>query len=249
MTRTYEQSIELLTDFIEKANNAVVLTGAGVSTESGLKDFRGTNGMWNNKHIMDIACPQGMDKDYDTFLQFYRTRISDVIECNPNSTHHILAEWQSKGIVNTIITQNVDGYHRKASKGVSTIIELHGDINWCHCSRCNHEIPSMSFLEDPLCPVCKARMRPSIVMFGERLDDNAIANSVYKCINADLVIVLGSSLGVAPANQLPMLVKENGGKIAIVNKGETILDDDADLLIGDNSIGKVITDVNERLGH
>jgi NAD-dependent deacetylase len=212
-----EKQVKQLAQWMWDSSKTTILTGAGVSAESGLKTFRGVDGMWNDKNIYDIACPEGMASNPELFVEFYRWRIKEVFDHEPNMTHNIIAKLIRQGMVDAVITQNVDGYHRTSAIGGSRIIELHGDINYVDCSVCQHTEPSTRFMTDTSCPECGAMMRPSIVMFGESLDPLALSSAFGECRDSDLLIVIGSSLDVMPANMLPYQTHENGGKVALIN--------------------------------
>lgn len=210
--------IEQLVKYMQLSKHTVVLTGAGMSTESGLRDFRSTNGMWNDKNIMEIACPEGMSRNPALFNEFYKWRIKEVRKHKPNAGHHAIAEMMSEGYIQSIITQNVDGYHRELASTTDRIIELHGDIRYVDCSACEFTAPSKSFLRNTKCPICGNMMRPSIVMFGESLDELAVGNAFKEASRADLLIVIGSSLAVSPANYIPEITKAEGGRIVLINR-------------------------------
>lgn len=231
----------------------LILSGAGVSTDSGLPDFRSNNGLWNGKDPMEIASvktlrARGLDEskhDYlnriNEFHAFYRDRIREVISHNPNPAHNILADWQRKGYVERILTQNVDGYHSVA--GAKDVIELHGDITHVHCSRCGKP----EFLEKYLdgngwcehCEPFKGVLRPNIVLFGEDLPYKAAADSNRLSKKANLIIAIGTSLQVSPANIFPQNTMRRGGRFVIINRESTRMDNLADIVIN-NEIGKVL---------
>lgn len=241
----YDVVINRIVGEIKDSKHTVVLTGAGMSTESGLRDFRGTNGMWNDKEIMNIACRRGMREDPASFTEFYRWRIKEVFDHEPNDGHLILSRMMDDGFVSSIITQNVDGYHRAVAHLGSKIIELHGNINWIDCSKCEHTEPSTRFMSDTSCPKCGAMMRPSIVMFGESLDSLAVNNAFDQCESADLLIVIGSSLNVSPANRLPTVTRGYGGKVVLINRDPISIK--ADLSIIGYDAGTILNDLYKNL--
>lgn len=228
---------------IKEADKIVVLTGAGMSTQSGLKDFRGVGGMWRNKSIYDIANPNAIYSDTESFLNFYRWRIEEVLAHEPNEGHHILAKWANYGKVSHIITQNVDGYHEYSrihdpSIKESYVIPVHGDILNLHCHSCKS--PYLGTINEYLdrsqvtrCD-CGGLYRPGVILFGENLDAQLITRAYKVAGEADLIIVLGSSLKVGPANGIPLECPSE--KIIIVNHDKTFLDNIASLVIRDNIV-------------
>jgi NAD-dependent deacetylase len=238
--------IEQLVKYIRLSKYTVMLTGAGMSTESGLKDFRGINGMWNDHNIYDIACPEGMDRNPSLFTEFYRWRIKEVMRYKPNAGHHAIAEMMAEGHIQSVITQNVDGYHRELGSNLDKIIELHGDIRYVDCSVCDYTTSSKRFLKYTECPMCDNMMRPSIVMFGESLDGLAISSAFEEAKKADLLIVIGSSLAVSPANRIPSITKAGGGRIVLINK-EPIVSLEWDISITGHNAGDVLTNLYNAL--
>lgn len=218
------EKVELLAKFIRASKNMYVMTGAGMSTESGLPDFRSNGGLWHGVDpriiaSVDAIAPQRDDESleqYDMrisrFHRFYSERRFNVRSHKPNAGHEILAKWEHLGFVKGIITQNVDGYHQQASS--KNVIALHGNI-----------------LDDKFTDGIK---RPDIVLFGEDLPSFNLALEAVK--DCDFMLVLGTSLEVAPANLLPYAPLGNRGRMAIVNMTPTAMDSVADLVINDTKI-------------
>jgi NAD-dependent deacetylase len=242
----YNVTVNRIADALKQSNYTVVLTGAGMSTESGLKDFRSTGGMWNDHNIYEIARPEGMVKNPILFNDFYKWRIREVMKHKPNAGHHAIAEMVSEGRIQSIITQNVDGYHRELSSNLDKIIELHGDIRFVDCIACEFTAPSKSFLKSTMCPMCGNMMRPSIVMFGESLDELAVGNAFKEASKSALTIVIGSSLAVSPANYIPAITKAEGGKIVLINR-EPVDSLEWDISITGHNAGDVLTDLYNAL--
>jgi NAD-dependent deacetylase len=213
-----------LSDLIRQSKRVVVMTGAGMSTESGLQDFRGIRGMWKGRNPYDLASVEAMENNYEEFIKFYKWRIQERDTHKPNKGHCILAEWERKGIIDCIITQNVDQYHQMA--GSKKVIELHGNL---------------TMYEDE-----KGILRPNVVLFDEELPVEAVTKAEAEAIACDLFIVLGSSLMVSPANTFPVIAKANGATLAIVNHTPTELDEYADVVIHGN-IGRVLEQANKGL--
>ncbi len=212
--------------------HAIVFTGAGISTASGIPDFRGPNGLWK-RYSPELATIEYLEKDPKGFWEFYSIRMGSLFEAKPNSAHYAIAELEKMGIVKAVITQNIDGLHQKA--GSKNVIELHGTMRRCYCSSCYRVYESKEVLEKigqgeipPKCS-CGGIIRPDVVLFGEPVKQ--IYDALSIAYDSDLVMSIGSSLTVYPANQIPIIVKHRGGKLIIINMEETPLDDMADIVI------------------
>lgn len=204
----------------------VVFTGAGMSTDSGLSDFRSSEGLWKNIDPMEVATADAMRSQYDTFHEFYSRRFKIMGGAEPNVGHRIVADWEARGLVSCVITQNIDGLH--AAAGSRTIYELHGSVSDVHCMECGHPATQQQFIDRVPCERCGGRLRPGVVLFGEGLPEDAINNSWHASEQAKVFIVLGSSLKVSPANSMPQLAKRSGATLVICNRDETPYDHIAD---------------------
>ncbi|WP_010529753.1 NAD-dependent protein deacylase [Lentibacillus jeotgali] len=225
--------------WLNESNHAVVFTGAGMSTESGLPDFRSANqGLWNQKDPSKIASTEALNNNVDEFIEFYRTRVLNVKDYKPHKGHHILADWENQGLIQSIITQNVDGFHQEA--GSQNVAELHGTLTKLHCQSCGDEYRSEEYVDQEYYCACGGILRPSITLFGEMLPQDAFQLALAESEKADLFIVLGSSLSVTPANQFPLIAKENGARLVIVNRDPTESDKFADEVIHSREIGGVL---------
>jgi NAD-dependent deacetylase len=240
--------IELLAKLLRESACAVVFSGAGMSTESGLMDFRSAErGMWNNRNPAELASVEARDRNRAEFIRFYQWRIREMLRHKPNAGHHILAKWEIDGKLQGIITQNVENYHEQA--GTRRIAKLHGDLGTLRCMNCNRQYESRLYLppqEKTVCD-CGGFIRPNVVLFGEMLPQTQLELAEKLMENVDLFIVLGSSLQVSPANQFPIWAKQRGAKLVIVNREPTPLDSCADLVIH-ASIGEVLSAADEELG-
>ncbi|OCA90535.1 NAD-dependent protein deacylase [Bacillus sp. FJAT-27225] len=222
--------MEELKKYLEKASYTVVFTGAGMSTEAGLPDFRGSGGIWHGADPMMLASTRAMNENTEEFIQFYRQRVENLHGHEPHRGHKILAKWEREGRIQSIITQNVDGYHHRA--GNKQVTELHGTLRTCHCNDCGSIYPIEMFMEDNVsCENCSGFLRPSVVLFGEMLPEKAVQQAELESRRADLFIVMGSSLSVYPANVFPEIAKMAGAKLVIVNLENTELDNRADLVL------------------
>ncbi|AQQ52414.1 NAD-dependent deacylase [Planococcus lenghuensis] len=237
----------MISDWLADAKHTVVFTGAGMSTESGLPDFRSANrGLWEQKDPSQVASITALETNPEEFIAFYRKRILGVNEYKPHAGHFILADWEKRGLVQSIITQNVDGFHQQA--GSSSVAELHGTLRAVHCQNCGSSFESQAFMDGAeQCPVCSGRLRPSVVLFGEMLPEAPFDMAVDEAMNATLFIVLGSSLSVSPANQFPLIAKDNGARLVIINREPTPFDEYADAVIHDRNIGDVLSEWDEQL--
>ncbi len=216
----YKISAEL----IKGARSIGVLTGAGVSAESGVPTFRGTGGLWNKCRAEDLATPEAFKRDPVLVWKFYDYRRQLISKVSPNNAHRILAKWEKELKKVEIVTQNIDGLHQRA--GSEKVVELHGNI-WQ--AICLEEKRVFQFTENPIkefppkCPFCGGRIRPNVVWFGESLDPNILKKAYSIFEKVELAIVIGTSAIVYPAAYLPQLTKSNGGKIIEINPERTPL--------------------------
>ena len=242
------------------AKNVVVFTGAGMSTESGLPDFRSARGLWKVRPE-SLATLQALKQQPDEFYFFYQLRIKNLSDVKPNQGHHALTALQQKGNL-TVITQNVDGLHQQAH--TKNVIELHGTLRTLRCLTCAAVYDSQKLLpqtpaweidyqqgnyhygNECLCASCGGLLRPEVVLFGENLPDKAWETAVTQSKNADFYVVLGSSLVVSPANYLPQLALENGAKLLIINQEPTPLDNSATWVIH-SSLGSVLGIIKDKM--
>ena len=236
----------MLADLIKKSSYVVIFTGAGMSTESGLPDFRSAKtGLWGNVDPKEVASTAALNKDVDRFFQFYRKRVLGVKDCCPHKGHELLAKWEREGTIKGVITQNVDGFHSVA--GSKNVMELHGTLQNVHCQSCGKVYGNEKYEAGDFFCTCEGKLRPSVVLFGEELPQEPFIKAIEESERADLFIVLGSSLTVTPANQFPLLAKESGAKLVIVNMDPTVVDNYADLVINNRQIGEVLVEVDAQL--
>ena len=199
----------------------VALTGAGISAESGIPTFRGENGLWKKYHPEELATPEAFFKDPKTVWEWYFWRRSIIAKAEPNPAHLALKKLEDDlGNDFWIITQNVDGLHQKA--GCKNVVELHG-IWFDRCTSCNYvwEDREIEFKGVPKCPKCSSMARPDVVWFGEAVRN--VDRAYELASNADIMLVIGTSAKVYPAALLPIITKENGGKIIEINLERTQL--------------------------
>ena len=222
-----------LAALIEAAERVVALTGAGISTASGIPDFRtpGT-GLWANVDPMAIAHIDVLNQDPATFWRFYSDRFTTLGSVKPNRAHQVLVELEEAGRLEAVITQNVDRLHGLA--GTSELIELHGSIDRSPCTACGaiyqlDDVRTRASGADDGVPECDcgAMIRPGVVLFGEMLPQEALGRAFELAGEADLILCIGSSLEVHPAAGLPLVTAERGGTVAILTESATPLDDHA----------------------
>jgi NAD-dependent deacetylase len=208
----------------------VALTGAGVSTESGIPDFRSAGGIWAQYDPYEVASIDAFHRDPIRVWEFYNRRLDVLADARPNAAHEALAALESRGLLRAVITQNVDRLHQEA--GSRDVVEVHGSIGRAVCIACGHaEEDVRRLLPLPLCAVCGAVLKPGVVMFGELLPEGAIERATELARRAALLLVVGSSLQVWPVAGLPDETLACGGKLAIVNREPTPYDGRATLVL------------------
>ncbi|MGE5272635.1 MAG: SIR2 family NAD-dependent protein deacylase [Verrucomicrobiota bacterium] len=240
-------STEHLAELIVEGQPCVVLTGAGVSTESGIPDFRSQTGLWARYDPMEYATIDAFRRNPAKVWDFYSKRLGVLAGARPNGAHLALAELERLGLVEALVTQNVDRLHQAA--GSRRVIEVHGSIRSASCPACAHREEFgrvVELLPVPVCADCGAVLKPDVVMFGELLPPDAIDDAARLARGAGLLLVVGSSLEVYPVAALPEDTLQAGGRLAIVNRGSTPYDRRADLKI-DGSAAETLAAVAERL--
>ncbi len=233
-----ERQVTALADLLAAADRAVVLTGAGISVPSGIPDFRSPGtGMWEGVDPMEVAHIDAWRRDPDRFWTFYGDRFASLVDKRPNRAHEVLAELERRGAIRGVITQNIDRLHRAA--GSENLLEIHGSIEHSVCMQCGGRTGIERVVEllaavpgAPECPACIYPLKPDVVLFGELLPVDVMAEAERLAIEADLMICVGSSLLVHPAAGLPQLTLRSGGRIAIVTESDTPLDDRAVVKLG-----------------
>jgi NAD-dependent deacetylase len=229
----------MLAELIRANQPCVVLTGAGVSTESGIPDFRSAGGIWAQYDPYEVASIEAFRRDPERVWEFYARRLDVLGDAAPNPAHLALAELESRGLVQAVITQNVDRLH--AAAGSRDVIEVHGAIVSAVCLACGRrEEHVRELLPLPRCAECDAVLKPGVVMFGELLPVAAIDRATALAQNAELLLVVGTSLEVWPVAGLPEETLAHGGKLVIVNRDPTPYDARAELVIHD-SASEVLT--------
>ncbi len=225
-------AIETLSNWVKESSQIVFFGGAGVSTESGIPDFRSADGLYNQKYRYppeQIISHSFYLKHPDIFSEFYRTKML-FPDARPNIVHKRLAEWEKEGKLLAVVTQNIDGLHQMA--GSRRVYELHGSVHRNTCQQCGAKYDLEAYLtlgDIPKCPACGGRVKPDVVLYEEGLDMKTVEGAVNSIARADLLIVAGTSLSVYPAASF--LDSYQGRRLALINKTKTARDDIADLVI------------------
>lgn len=226
--------MERLAELLGQSHRTVALTGAGVSVPSGIPDFRTPEtGLWAKVDPMEVAHISVFERDPERFWSYYRPRFQALRDKEPNRAHEALAELERRGLIEGVITQNIDRLHRAA--GSENVIEVHGSIETSSCLECGTTfgLDDVDGIFDErgvaICSDCGGAVKPDVVLFGELLPEDAMAQATELAEEADLMLCVGSSLAVHPVAGLPRLTLERGGALAIVTKGKTPYDRDAEL--------------------
>jgi len=250
-----EEGIQKVTEWIRTAHYAVALTGAGISTPSGIPDFRSPGtGLWERYNPLEVASWRAFRHYPHRFFEWLRPLAAKSWRASPNPAHIALADLQKAGYLKAIITQNIDNLHQRA--GATRVVELHGSLRTLTCLNCQRQYETEAFIEPfvtegtlPCCPNCRAFLKPDIVLFEEMLPTEAWEEALAHCKKADLLLVIGSSLEVMPAAQIPLYTLEHGGRIVINTLSPTYLDREAALILRQDVL-KVIPPIAARLlGH
>lgn len=232
--KTTENGIEVehLADLIRESRSTVALTGAGISVPSGIPDFRTPGkGIWSKVDPMKVATIDAFHRDTKRFWEFYRPRFEMLGDKEPNAAHAALAQLEERGLLDGVITQNIDRLHRSA--GTRELIEVHGSVETSSCTTCgaSWQLDAVEELFDDdgiaVCTGCLGKVKPDVVLFGEMLPVEAIERARVLAEGAELMLCVGSSLEVFPAAGLPELTLAAGGKVAIVTQGPTPYDREA----------------------
>jgi len=220
----------MLAELIRANQPCIVLTGAGVSTESGIPDFRSAGGIWARFDPYEVASIDAFHRDPGRVWEFYALRLGVLAEAQPNEAHRALAALEEAGLVAAVVTQNVDGLHQAA--GSREVIEVHGSIRGAVCLGCGRREEDVgALLPLPRCTGCGAVLKPGVVMFGELLPAAAIERATALAQRASLLLVVGTSLEVWPVAGLPEETLAAGGRLAIVNRDSTPYDERAELVV------------------
>lgn len=249
-----QTAIDFAADLFRSARRAVVLTGAGLSTSSGIPDFRSEGtGLWSRDEPMEVASLNTFRTAPEKFFHWFRPLANQIFNAQPNPAHLALAEMEKAGLVQTIITQNIDTLHQKA--GSKNVIETHGTMRSLTCTQCYQQVEAAAHLaefvdkgEIPHCPKCGGLLKPDVILFGEQLPQKAWMQAQCDARQCDLMMVAGSSLEVLPVASLPMQALDRGAHLIILNNTPTYLSVRADIVILEN-VAEIIPAIAERVCH
>ncbi|MBW1695796.1 MAG: NAD-dependent deacylase [Deltaproteobacteria bacterium] len=247
--------IEMASNLIFESSRIVVFTGAGISTESGIPDFRSPGGIWSKYDPSDftfqrfLSSETAREKYWQMSTEFYNT----VKSVKPNAAHLAVAELEKMGKLDCVITQNIDGLHQMAGCSAKRVIELHGTALAVSCLDC-HKRYDRDLIQKrisdgdrvPRCDVCNGLLKPATISFGQTMPEKETAEAMHRSAQCDLFIVIGSSLVVQPAASMPLIAKEKGAKLVIINRDDTPYDHLADVRIHD-SAGAVLPEILQRV--
>ena len=239
---------------LRKAKRVVVLTGAGISTPSGIPDFRSEgSGLWSRDEPMEVASLTTFRTSPEKFFHWFRPLAGQIFNAQPNPAHMAFAELENSGITTTIITQNIDGLHQKA--GSKKVLELHGTTRTLSCTQCFKQFDSQPFLQAyiddgtiPLCANCNAILKPDVILFGEQLPQSPWFEAQRETRQADLMLVAGSSLEVLPVAGLPVQALDHGAHLIVVNNAPTYVNVRADVVIMDD-VAAILPEIIKRVIH
>ncbi len=245
----FDRLTRRVAELILTSQRVVVFTGAGISTESGIPDFRGPGGLWA-KYDPEIFAIQRFIRDPEARKTYWKLRGSGEFmhsDIQPNPAHYAVAELEKLGKLDCIITQNIDGLHEKAGSSPDKVIHLHGTMEKAKCLQCETQYSMDEVyrwiaggVEVPDCPQCRGLLKPQVVFFGEAMPAGEMAEAQRRAENCDLCIVIGSSLVVYPAALMPQYAVRSGARLAIINREPTELDPFADICIHERA-GKTMS--------
>jgi NAD-dependent deacetylase len=247
-----DQKIKDVAAMIVAARRVVVFTGAGVSTESGIPDFRSPGGIWTKFDPEDFTIERFL-YSAETRKKQWRILMEGGLfaQAEPNRAHVAIAELERLGKLTCVITQNIDNLHQKAGNDPKKVYELHGNMNWLRCLDCHEAYRLEDILakprpadDVPACERCRGILKPDVVFFGESLPPETLSQATYHACNCDLLMVVGSSLVVYPAAYMPMYAKNAGARLVIINRDDTPYDGSADVVIN-HSAGEAMSGILE----
>ncbi|QDT32706.1 SIR2 family NAD-dependent protein deacylase [Thalassoglobus polymorphus] len=240
---------ESIAGWLFESQSAIAFTGAGISTESGIPDFRSPGGVWSKNRT--VYFDEFLNSEADRY-EYWRQKSQTHVEfeaASPNSAHRVLVEWETEGKLSAVVTQNIDGLHVEA--GSQNVLELHGTAREIGCLSCEKRWPAdpwvQRFLKEdrvPSCPDCSGLLKHATVSFGQALPEEVLQRSIELASNADLCFACGSSLVVHPAAGIPEVTKRNGGRLIIINRTETPLDHLADVIIRE-PLGSTLSQIQQ----
>ncbi|MGE5123672.1 MAG: SIR2 family NAD-dependent protein deacylase [Acidobacteriaceae bacterium] len=234
------QRIQRASELITQSQRVVVLTGAGISTPSGIPDFRSPGtGLWTRFVPMEVASLSAFRYDPEQFYKWFHPLAIHIISAKPNPAHVALAKMQASGRISTIITQNIDGLHTRS--GVKDVIEVHGTLNTLTCTECFRQVSSARIIQAyidhcaiPHCQECGGILKPDVILYEEQLPVKAWSQAEAASKGCDLMLIVGTSLEVMPSARLPILALEHEAKVVVINNAATYIDVRAEVVIHAN---------------
>ena len=235
-----DKKIAQAAELIKHAKHVVALTGAGVSTRSGIPDFRGTgSGLWTRVDPMVVASIWGFIEHPQSFYDWIKPLSETMVNAKPNPAHYALAELEALGRLRVVITQNIDDLHQRA--GSQRVLEVHGHMRQATCIRCYHLADAKPFIEKfiadgtiPTCPVCGGVLKPNVTLFGEAPPVRVLYEAQQESERCDVMLVAGSSLEVVPVADLPCVARQHGAQVIIINNAATPMDKQAAVVLRDD---------------
>jgi NAD-dependent deacetylase len=247
-------AIEDAAELLRKAKRIVILTGAGISSPSGIPDFRSEgSGLWSRDEPMEVASLTAFRTSPERFFNWFRPLAGQIFNAKPNAAHKALVELENAGRDLAVVTQNIDGLHQKA--GSVRVVEMHGTLRTLSCTECFKQHESGSFLEPyikggniPRCLSCNGILKPDVILFGEQLPQLAWLDAQRAARQCDLMLVAGSSLEVLPVAGLPMQALDRGAHLIVVNQTPTYVNVRADVVFMDD-VATIIPEIAKRVLH
>jgi len=232
-----ENEIKYAAQLIIKSEYTIIFSGAGISTPSGIPDFRSVNsGLWQKYDPFEVASLTSFLNNPEIFYQWFRPLVRTICNAHPNQAHRSISDLQKAGYINDIITQNIDALHQRS--GASTVHEIHGTMETLTCLKCMETIPSLPFLPKyiehgtiPRCPICSTILKPDVVLLEEQLPEFPWSCANQAIEKTQLMIIAGSSLVVTPAASLPIIALDHGAKLLVINRSPTYIDNNASLIL------------------
>jgi NAD-dependent deacetylase len=255
--RDFDFLVDKVAALILESSRVIVFTGAGISTESGIPDFRSPGGIWTKFDPDDFTIQKFMSSEKTRRMQWQMMAEGGLLkDAEPNQAHHAVAELEKLGKITCVITQNIDNLHQKAGSSPDKVFELHGNMKFVRCMSCDRRFPVDDILvrldreEIPDCQFCRGILKPDAVFFGESLPQQVLNDAIQHSRHCDLFIVIGSTLVVYPAAYMPMYAVESGAKLVIINLSSTPMDAKAVALItasAGEAMGKIVEKVRSKL--
>ncbi|MBL7062358.1 MAG: NAD-dependent deacylase [Dehalococcoidia bacterium] len=252
-TKDLDYLADKVATLVLESNRIIVFTGAGVSTESGIPDFRSPGGIWTRFDPDDFTIQKFMSSERTRKMQWQMLAEGSLLkDAEPNQAHCAVAELEKLGKLTCVITQNIDNLHQKAGNSPDKVFELHGNMQWVRCMSCDNRLsiedilPRLEKEEMPDCHICHGILKPDAVFFGEALPQKTLNDAIHHSRHCDLFIVIGSTLIVYPAAYMPMYAVESGAKLVIINLSSTPMDSKATVHI-DSKAGEAMAKIVERV--